>query len=328
MAKKIEDFVSENRRDLRRVDATLVSVSSGRPLRLNMGDNGVNVPTSVKVYTRDLNDTLISGHPDGATHGSGHGVAGDRRGSWTLQTDTEASEELVRDGRNAIRDALAGDPNGDVDILAVGSDTTAASVADAALGSENGRVEVAGRQGATAEETVVEAQFLFAEYGDTIGEYGVISDGGSLMNRITTATIDPSEHKEILVEITFEVNGSGVGNSAVTNKGEEAIAESIRKHATVGLNKMLFGSGTSSPSKTDTALGTKEFEKNCQRVKDPEVVTGYTVVMESEPATQPHTISELGVEDNTGRLLWRADIDSFTKDDETQVEVYVGFRAK
>lgn len=327
MPKGIDQFVSENRRDLRRVDQTLVEVASNRPLRFNFGNNTIRIPTSIEVYTRPMNDGLISGHPD-SKHGSGRGVSGDVRGDWVLQEDVEVSEEFVRGGRNAVRDALSGDPDADIAKIAVGNGTSTVQPTDTTLQSENGRRTSWSKQGATAEEVDSIAYFRFHEFGDSVSEYGLVSDVNTLMNRIVTETINPGASEELRVDINLEVNGDGAGNSAITNDGEEAIAESIRSDNNVGIEEYVFGDNSTDPAKTDTSLGNQLFSKVAQRNIDPEVVTAFTVLMENEPNTQPHTIQEIGIKDNTGRLIWRATVESFDKDSETQFEVYAGFRAK
>lgn len=328
MPKGIDQFVSENRRATRRIDSTFIEVSSQNRVQYNFGNNKLQLPASIEIYTRPINDGLYSGHPN-PEHGSGRGRGGDRRGSWTLQENEELSEEFVKQGRNAIRDTLAGEGQGGIREVVVGSGTTEAQTANTRLEQEHGRTFAWGHQGPSSNTTNARSHFHFAECGDGISECGVVSGNSRLYNRITTNPVTVNEEQEVRVDVLFEVLGSGTGNSVVTDDGLNAIAESIRTtEANVGIEEFTFGSSDATPSKSDSALGNELFTKRAERNREPEVVTAHSVVFEAEPSGQPYTVKEMGLKDNTGRLLWRTVVDPFDKDDSTEFEVYSSFRAK
>lgn len=328
MPKGIDRFVSENRRATKRIDSTFVEVSSRRRRQFNFGVSRFQVPTSIEVYTRPLNGSLVSGHPE-AEHGSGRGVSGDVRGSWTLVTDEEMTEAFVTDGRNAIRDSLDGQESGSISEIAVGSGTNDALTSNTTLQSETGRDSAWAYQGSSSNSTEARCHFLFGEYGENISEFGVLSGNNQLFNRITTTTVTPDKSQEVRIDILFEIGASGVGNSAITMDGRNAVAETIRSPNTVvGLEEYAFGDDSTSPTIGDTSLGNELFTKAAERQIEPEKITAHTVVFEVEPAGQPYTIREIGIKDNTGRLIWRTVVEEFDKDDTTEFEVYAGFRAK
>lgn len=329
MPKGIDRFVSENRDQIRKIDATFIPISTQSTKNLSFKDSEIQVNVQIEVYTRPINNSLISGHPNGSVHGSGEGVSGDQRGSWTLETDTEQSKDFVQSGRNNVRDVLAGDTTGAVRQTAVGTDTADANPANTALGNETGREFAWGKQGENANESVAESIFLFHEFGDAVSEYGVYSDGGTIYNRIVTSSVNPSSEEELRTETTFKVTGDGLGSSVITNTGEERIAASLRSiDSAIGLQDLAFGDGSTTPSKSDTSLDNQLFSKIAEQQKDPEVVTAHTVVFDFEPAGQPVDISEIGVFDNSGNLIWRTTVETFEKDDQTEFEVFAGFRAK
>lgn len=329
MPKGIDEFVSENREQVNKIDATFIPVSTQDTKRLTFTNSEIRIGVEIEVFTRPLNNTLISGHPNGTKHGSGYGVAGDVRGDWTLVTDTEQSKDFVQEGRNNVRDTLAGETTGSIEETAVGTGTSDANQNNTSLGNETNRVFAWGKQGANAEETVAESYFLFHEFGDSVTEYGVYSEDGKLYNRITTSSVNPTKEEELRTETTFSITGNGIGNSVITNTGEQVVAESLRSTDTaVGIDEVAFGNGTASPSKTDTSLGNQTFKKVSQRQKDPETVTAHTVVFQNEPGIQPTDVKEIGVIDANGRLIWRTLVDSFTKDSNVEFEVFAGFRAK
>lgn len=328
MPKRIDQYVSENRQNLRRLDATFVSVSSRGRVTLDFGVSDFEIISTITLYRRDLNNSLVSGHPD-AKHGSGRGVAGDVRGSWTLETDTTESDEFTYDGADAVADVLTGDNTAAIDTVVIGSDGTTASSSDSGLHSEDGRRHAHHRgQGSASNTALVKAVLRFGDFDDVAAEYGVIG-GGSLYNRLTTSDLQLSSHKELRVEIEMEVVGTGEGSSAITYTGEDTVAEAIRRtDKVIGLQEMAFGSGTSDPSKSDTSLDTEEFRRNVERLRDGSTVTAYTVVFEDEPSSQPVTFTEAGVFDNGGNLLWRVEFDGIEKDSDIQLEAFAGFKAK
>lgn len=328
MPKGIDRFVSENRRDTRRLESTYVSVSTRRRAQFDFGLSEYHIPTSVEVYTRPLNDGLYSGHPD-AKHGSGRGVAGDQRGAWTLVEDTAVSEEFVRDGRNAVRDVLSGSNTQSIAKTTLGDDSTDASASDTQMLSQNGSRFAWSFQGGNSNETVARSHYRFGDYGEAISEFGVLSDSGDLYNRITTTTVNPTVNEEVRVDMTFKVGGVGKGSSVLTDDGRDALAEAIRgTSTTIGIEDFVFGDDGTSPTTGDTALGNQLFSKVAAHDLSPERITAHAVVFEVEPNTQPHTIREIGLKDNTGRLLWRVVIDAYDKDSSVEFEVYSGFRAK
>lgn len=328
MPKGIDRFVSENRRVNRRIESTFIQVSGKSRINLDFGVSTFDVPTSIKVYSRPLNDSLISGHPTDK-HGSGRGVSGDQRGSWTLETDAEASETFTRDGATVVADSLTGTATAAIAEIAVGDGSATASATDSALASETGRTVTWATQGSSADSTVAHGILRSTGHAGTASEFGVYSGTGNLYNRITTTAINPTTEQELKVEITFDVTGDGRGSSVITSDGEEAVAQTMRSTTeTIGLDEFAFGTGTATPAKSDTTLANETFRKNVERIQNAETVTAHTVVFKNEPASQPVTLTEAGVFDNTGRLIWRTTFDGKEKNSDIELEAFAGSRAK
>lgn len=329
MTKRIDQFVSENRDNVKRIDATFVPTSGQSNKNLTFGNNEIEVSTAIQIYTRPLNNTLISGHPNGNEHGSGEGESGDTRGSWTLVEDVEASESFVTSGRNALRNALAAQAGSHIGKIALGTGTSDAGPSDSALDTETARVFAWPKPGGSNNQSVAESIFLFHEHSDSNSEYAAYSAGGDIYNRITTTAVNTTEEEECRVEIEFTVTSNTLGSAVITNTGENRIAGSLRAIDTpIGLNGIVFGSGSTAPSKTDTSLATREFAKRSQVERSSETVTTRTIVFQNEPTEQPVNISEIGVEDNSGNLLWRTVIEQFEKKANMEFDAYVGFRVK
>jgi len=328
MVKRIDEFVSENRTNIKKIDATFVPVSGQGTQNLTFSNNEIAVTIGIEVSTRSLNDSLISGHPNGDVHGSGQGVSADQRGSWNTETSSVQSEDFTQDGRDSVAESLAGSETAFLRETAVGTGTSTAVPTDTALDSETDRTFAWAYEGNNPNETVSESYFLFAEYGDQVTEYGVYSGDGKLFNRVTTADIDPTLEEELQVKTTFAIEGDGVGNSAFTDDGEEVVARTLRDSQIVGIQKIAFGDGAVLPQESDTSLVNELFAKTAQRNLGPESVTAQTVVFSGEPAGQPVDVAEIGVFDNNDNLLWRIIIEDFEKNEDVEFDTFVTFRVK
>ena len=326
---QITEQVAENRESTRRLDGRFVDLPETANRNLSFARNTVEISVTVEIYKRSLNDSLISGHPDPA-QGSGRGVAGDVRGSWTAVSTTTQSALFVRAGRNAVRDALDGQ-TGAVREGAVGTSSTDASVGDTALAAETGSTLAYGVKDSA---TVMRARsnYLFAEDGlgstDAV-EFGIKDETGRLLARVTTDAVDVAESEELRADISLEVNGSGVGNSVITTDGETAIADSLRAIGdVVGINEIRFGTGSTAASKSDSALGNEEYAQNALRTLSNEAIEAEVVTDSSQPSTQPVDLTEIGVFDNssTPRLLWRTTMDPLEKTDAFGFRTKVSFR--
>lgn len=314
MPRRIEETVAKNRAGQKRLEGYAIEVSSDATRDYVFTGNVVEVAVQVEVYTRPLQDTLIMGHPQ-AKHGMGRGDLGDNRGDWTLVTDTEESGEFTADGRRTVVDVLAGNLNG-LAALAVGTGTGAAAVGDASLESRNGSVFAYGLKDA-GNITRARGPFLFHEFGDTVAEFGVEDVDGKLMARLTTTSVNPAADEELKVGITFEFNGSGIGDSVITSAGETGIADGIQiQSETFGLYEVALGTGTTAPAKSDTSLATEQDRKLAARETSGEVIRAFTKWYKNEPEPeQPLDVTELGVFDFDGNLMWRAVFDPFEKND-------------
>lgn len=325
MTDKIQEQVAENRNQTRRLDAQFVNVSTQNDRNLSFTNNYVEVTVNLELYSRDLNNSLISGHPD-AKHGSGRGEAGDFRGSWSQESVTVSGQVLVRGGRNAIRDALDGQ-TGAVNQIGVGTGTDDPASGDTSLTSETSKNFCWGEKDSFNVTRATSSPFLFADYGDKVQEIGVFDSGSRLLSRSTLKNaLDLTNEKELRADVTFTFKGDAIGDAVITDDGEEALADSIASVAsTVGLKEINYGTGTAQPSSSDTALAAEEIAKDCFRNLDPEQITAQAKLFDSEPGTQPLDITEIGVTDNNSRLIFRVLIKAFEKNSDFEVNTTIGF---
>ena len=326
---QIQDQVAENRRSVQRIDGRFVFVPDSRDENLSFVRNTFEMSVDVAVYTRSLNDSLISGHPD-PSQGSGRGVAGDVRGAWTLQEGAEVSKDWTRDGRNATRDALAG-AVGSIYRVVVGTGSTDSSPSDSSLDAQTGDSFAYGiRSGQAHNEVRARANFLFSETGegglDPV-EFGLEDSSGRLLCRITTGGVTVSSTEEVRVDITVTVTGGGNGTAVITDDGETAVARALQLESeSVGLNEIAWGTDATDPTEGDTSLGAEVYRANCERTTSLEVITVSAPQFESQPSGQPYDYTEVGVFDNEGRMVYRVVFDPFEKTDNVRFTTTVGFR--
>jgi hypothetical protein len=327
----IQEQVAENRTKARRLNGRFIDLPETANRNLSFARNTIVVDVTVDVYKRGLGNSLISGHPD-PQHGSGRGEAGDVRGSWSKVSTTTQSSVLVRQGRNAVRDALDGQA-GALREAAVGTSSGTAVTGDTALGSETGRTLAYGIRSTEVNNAVRgRANYGFSEDGlesSDAAEYGLLDESGRLLTHSTMDAVTVAETEELRVDVTLTFNGDSVGESAFTNDGEAALADAMRAVGdVVGINEIAFGTGTTTPSKSDTSLAAEEFRKNALRELNNERIKARVAVMEAEPTTQPVDLTEMGVFDNssTPRLLWRVTFDAVEKDSGFGFEASASYR--
>ena len=328
----IQEQVAENRTTGRRLNGRFIDLPETANRNLSFARNTIEVAvTAVEVYTRPLNNALVSGHPTGSNHGSGHGESGDQRGGWTLQQSTVNTEVFTRDGRNAVRDSLDGQTGGGFSLVVIGTGTGDAATGDTTLESKTGDTYTWGLKDA-GNEVRARSGFRFAEDGlesADLTEVGIVDGTGRLISRATIPAVSTTEEEEVRVDVTLTVSGSGTGNSVVTNDGEAAVADSIRATGeVVGINEIAFGTGTTDPAKSDSSLAAEEFRKTALRELDNERIKARVAVTEVEPNTQPVDLTEIGVFDNSGtpRLLWRVTFDALEKDSGFGFEASASYR--
>ena len=328
MAKNADTYIAENRSNIRSTQANFIEVTDrGASRDLSFPRNSIEVTVEVEVYKRSLNSSLISGHPDGDTRGSGHGEAGDVRGEWTLVEDTEASATWTKDGRNAVRDALDGQA-GAIRETVLGHGTREAATTDADLQDRQATVYATGTKD-DRNTTRGHGIFLFQDHNEAGTEFGLLDADGRLLCRVTVDDIAPTNDEEVRAELVLTFDGYGVGESVVTDEGERTVADAIRLDSvTVGLLEMAWGTGSTTFSKSDTALTSEEIRKNVQRNLDLETIRTKGKLFESEPSTQPVDLAEVAVFDNNGNMAWATTFDPEEKDDSAPLTTTVGFRIR
>jgi len=303
MPKGVDEYVAENSKRIRDVDSRFVQVDSNRARDLSFGSNFFEVTVGVELYKRSTGDQVVFGHPDDSK-GFGRGTFGDDRGAWSLVTDVEVSADFTRQGRKAAAEALDGQ-TGAVERGAIGGDTTPVSTQDTSLGMETGRRDTfASRSGNTTRTT---ALYAATDVVGVPGEVGIFDGDDRLLARVTVDIADGAiaATDEVRGVITLTVEGSGNGKAVVTDDGEEALAAALRSpSAVVGPSEFAFGDGDTDFAESDTSLTSEVVRKNAGRETGRDRVSSFTRVTEADMNSIAVDLSEAGLFDNDGRMLW------------------------
>lgn len=326
MTKGVDQYVAENRQRIRQVDRRFIQVDSNQNRTLTFGPSTVDVDVGVELYTRPTGDQIITGHAD-AAHGFGRGTFGDDKGAWSLVTDATATAEFTKLGRKAVAESLNGD-TGAVERAVAGVDTSSAATGDTALGNETARAPTFAS--AAGNQTTATAVFDAADWVGDGGEFGIEDADGRLLARVT---VDPAGYAiasdaEVKGVVTLTFAGDGIGKSVVTSDGEAAIAESMASaKATVGPSEWAFGTGSTEFTKASSSLSAEVFRKPVARQAGRDRVTVSASVFEKDATTTPtltgdhsYDLSEGGIVDNSGRLIWATTFRTTTKDDDTALD--------
>jgi hypothetical protein len=326
MTRDAHQYIAENRQDIRDTQANFIEVTAeGTARELSFPRNLVLVSVEVEIYKRPLNTSLISGHPDGSTHGSGYGEAGDLRGDWTLAEDVENSTEWTKDGRTAVRDALNGDA-WEIKMSVLGDGTGDAQTTDTDLGDRQATVFAFGTKDA-ANVTRGHGLYRFNQHNGAGTEFGLLDDDGRLLCRVTVGDVAPTTDEEVRAELVLTFSGDAAGDSVIVDDGEKAVADAMRlDDVAVGLLEMAWGTGTTAFSESDTALTSEEIRKNVVREKEVQSLRVFGKLYTNEPATQPVDLSEVAVFDNNGNMVWATTFDPQEKDDSAPMTTTVGYR--
>lgn len=136
------------------------------------------------------------------------------KNAWTGELVKEVVNEntVVTAGRRWVLEAIQSANAASAEVfsnIAVGTSTTAPATGDTALGSENARKVVGTWDNAelTSNPPSWQAQVSFAtnEANTTLGEVALInsSSGGTLLNRVTFATIDKTTSNTLSISLTI-----------------------------------------------------------------------------------------------------------------------------
>ena len=329
MVKSADRYIAENRRDIRRTEANFIEAPESGSIDLVFGRNTVEVEVTGEVYKRDLNDSLIVGHPNAADHGVGTGKVGDQRGAWTQVASASDSAEFTRAGRTAVRNALDGQTGG-IRSAGIGTGDTSADTGDTSLVALSSKVNGV-RDKASPSSNVARGMgvFRFHEHENDASEFALYNTDGGLICRLTFSGVAPTAEEEVRVLVDLTVSGSGIGDSVITNEGEAAIADALHyPNSVVGLNEIAFGTGSTEFSKSDTALTSEEIRKTVVRSLELEAIRTTAKLYQDEPGTQPVDLSEMAVYDNSAspRMIWAATFSPEEKVDGVPLTGTVGFR--
>lgn len=303
MPKSVDEYVADNSKRIRDVDSRFVQVDSNRARDLSFGSNFFVVDVDVELYTRSTGDQIVFGHPS-ASKGFGRGTFGDDKGAWSLETDVEASAEFTKQGRKAAAEALNGQ-TGAVAQGGIGGGTTAASTSDTALGLELGRTDTFTSRTSNVLRTT--SIYAATDVAGTPGELGIFDGDDRLLARVTvdTSNVTVGDTDEVRGVVILTFTGDGNGAAVVTNDGEDALAASIASpKVTVGPSEYAFGDGTTDFSKSDTGLSSEQTRKNAGRESGRDRIRAFTRLSDADMNGISVDLSEVGLFDNQGRMLW------------------------
>lgn len=300
----IEDEIQENRRQVGRAFAREREPSSSASTGLSTSPIPAEVSVDVDIYTRPINGMAAVGHPD-AGNAVGRGTVGDVRGSWALQ-DSISDTTLTRSGRRRVCESLAGER---ITIGAVNcgrGSNSASPIADAS-DVTRGRGSVRFHQAPNPVTTVrIEDQFT----RDFVDE---------------TVSVAASKQEEVRVDATLTFSGvSRSSSEAVTDI--RAVAQTLREADGQTIATLALGTDATSPTASDTSLGNEQIRKNAQTNRRGTNCAAETVIFRGEPTGQPYDFVEIGLFDDSARLMMRSVFDPTTKDDQIRLAPRTGFQ--
>lgn len=324
----IDRLVAENREQIRQVGGRFVEVDSNRDRDLKFGPNLFTVDVDATVYKRSTGSQVIFGHHDDE-HGFGRGTFGDEKGEWVeAGTDVTVDAVFTKQGRRAVIQSLDG-KEGAVFESKAGTDKTPAETGDESLTNVYAITRVLNGEPAT-NEVRSEGRHDAASWVGDPTEFGIVDRSDRLLARVVVeGTWDIADDDEVRLDVTLTFEGGGVGNSAVTNDGEDAVADAMADvYEVTGPVEFAFGSGSTEFDKTSSSLTDEQFRKGNERQTERDRIVAKTHVFEDEPGgvAMPVDISEMAVFDENNRMIWATTFRSFTKRDDAGFNAESEFR--
>jgi hypothetical protein len=306
MVRSLESIVGETRKDLDRTQGRFVAVSSQQERARFYGRQYVQLDVDTTLFTR----------PSGTTD------------PFTEVGQTRSSVVSTRRGRELVAASTAGD--GSVpDKIAYGDGTgDDADVTDTTLSNKTG--DVSATVSATGKNVRVESDPIAApSYIDNGYEVGIIDDGGALLTReVFDATgVDPS-NDDVKFETEVTISGRARGTSQwVAPYAFEQIADAVVSTNPADPFRAFVYSDTQDTIQDYDQLPNEVLRQSVTVAHDgTSVVVTASVPDSAVSGGSPYDIVQVGVHDDSNRLVWLANSHAITVDDRgfvTQAQVTV-----
>lgn len=324
MPKNIDQFVAENRRQIRNTTGRFLQADTGRERSLFFGVSRVRVEADVTVSKRDTGDQVVVGHA-ADSKGFGRGTFGDDKGEFAALSNAKESESKVGDGLSTIASILNGAAiafsgvgygygDGSATRKDDGLETRAASVLLNSLTQSGNTLTADAIVGSTA---VV---------GDTFELSADLSNGDILSRSTFNTTL--SDTDELRVDVDVTVEGFGRGNSIFTDAGEGAIASAIAEDTSSTVFDAFAYSETDNIDTSTVTLPDKVFEKaSVGAVEGVTTSTSARVEPEDTPDDKlPVDIIEAAAVDGDNTVVWATTFRDITVDADTEFTTEVEYR--
>lgn len=298
-----------------------------RALRL---DSGVTLSLTATLTTKEPNSGAFIVGQSEVGEGSGDTVGGGISASSTV---TIESKRLTVGMLNLIRDQWQDGNSAFVDLthLAVGTDDTGATRADDSLEAETARVAVDKFGAGNAAEKF--------EFVAEIPPGGALADGSDLRElsiadaasagthylRLTFDDVDITSTRRLKVHLEVEIDVDTDEQGVITSTGQERMRDLLIGESNHEPSDMVWGTGTTAASESDTSLGSKSHEDTIDSTEDGS--PGLARIIERVTAGDADTtnFSEVGLENAADELLQRIVWEAYGED--LVVEGILGMQA-
>lgn len=218
---------------------------------------------------------------------------------------------------NMLRDLWQGGSVTDLTHLAVGSGSDGATVADANLSAEITRNPVTTSRVGNAG---VAFSFAFAPGGSLadgpdITEAGVFdaASGGTLFHKMTHDAVDHTSETSTTITIRMTLDDDADRAGVFTATGQERLRDLFLGETGHEPTDMVYGTGTTAATESDTALGSKVTESAIDSFADKQ--TGVSDVVDRLGTSEQNGVdlAELGEENTNNELLTRIVFEALAK---------------
>lgn len=329
MARSVEEYISENQRQLRRIEGQSVTVGGESEVGevLNLGETRITTEFRLRMWKRTLGNGLISGHPN-QKHGSNRGEAGSGTPVWNLVESYQYDDEeafnprLTPEGQTAILKSMTADSDSTISQIAVGPNVSEIKPEDGVFSWTDG--------GGSDRVSKIGAKFDFDEIGekDKVGALKIYTRSQNPFCEFDIPDIEVKDTEEFRVEIFIRFGSRSLDSTVLTSEGRRLAAETVRdENANRGIDKIVFGGESERfPEVSQTSLEDRiTFTKANNQINNT-ILNVRGKLFTSQPPSQPVTIREASLEDNSGNMLFRNTFSSTEKDSTFSLEAVATFR--
>jgi len=165
-------------------------------------------------------------------------------------------------------------------------------------------------------DPIISSSYRFNESPASVTDLVVTDSDGRDVIDASTNSVSADQSTEVRADATLTVSDDTGDAAAVTDLG--TVARTVLP-GTSAVTSVAIGTDGSSPSQSDSALGSEQLSKDGIRSSVGSEARVAALAFRSEPSGQPYDFVELALKNTDGDIVTRVVFDPEPKDDRVQL---------